>query len=900
MGDKNGRDRATDRLAGERYRALFENTAVGVAMFDLSGRLIEANAAFQRLLGYSLDELKTLEYGAYNHSEDIQEEQRLYDELLRGERSRYQIEKRYVRKDGEVIWVDVSVCTVQGENGQAEFTIGTVQNVTARKEAELAVRENERRRDAELDALVQSMPGAVFVGDATGISRANQRGLDLLGYDSIEQIPSDVGQFLREFAVRDGRTGQPIGRETSIFTRALNGEVAQDEAVLRNARTGQEVVLQAAAAPIRMDSETVGAVLVALDVTERARAEDTLRFLGEASLVLAGSLDYETTLNSVANLVVPEWADWCTIELVDETGKPRNVAVAHADPSKIKWAREVQQRYPTNVNASTGVANVIRTGRPEIYSDIPDALLRASAVDEEHYEILQKVGMRSVLIAPLTAHGHTLGVITFIAAEAERRYTEADLPAIEELARMCALAVDNARLYSEAQREIDERRRAEEAVERLNKDLQRRVEELQAILDLAPVGFGIAMDPTSTYVKPNPALADMLGIHPQQNASSTGPGADKLPFKWLRNGLEIPAEELPIERAAREGITTRGMEVEIARNDGRRLTVLKYALPLYDERGNVRGSLGAVIDITDRKRAEMELKQLNETLEQRVGKRTAQLEEANRHLKGEITERRRAERAAEHTNDELVRRNRELQDFAYVASHDLQEPLRKIHSFADLLAGEYKDVVDEDGRMYLDRIQNAASRMSGLIHDLLQFSRVATQGQPFEKLDLNHIVNEVLTDLEVRIKEVSGKVEVGALPQIEADPVQMRQLFQNLIGNALKFHKPDVPPVVNVSGTILKSSNAHAAIRKTCRLEVSDNGIGFDEKYVDRIFSPFQRLHGRDEFAGTGMGLAIVRRIVERHHGTITAHSTPGKGSIFVVALPVEQVGDAENAEPAA
>jgi len=259
-------------------------------------------------------------------------------------------------------------------------------------------------------------------------------------------------------------------------------------------------------------------------------------------------------------------------------------------------------------------------------------------------------------------------------------------------------------------------------------------------------------------------------------------------------------------------------------------------------------------------------------------------------IQRDVTERKQAEQELARINTELEHRNRELQDFAYVASHDLQEPLRKIHAFADLMQEDYQDKVDETGTYYLHRMQDAAARMSGLINDLLAYSRVTIATRPFDTVDLNAVMADVLLDLEVRIEETGGHVTVTDLPTIKADATQMRQLLQNFVGNALKFHRPDVPPIVEIVGTLEAAPTPEGGpLGERCRLEVRDNGIGFDEKYRDRIFTPFQRLHGRGRYAGTGMGLAICRRIVERHQGTITAHSMPGEGATFVVLLPLHQ-----------
>jgi light-regulated signal transduction histidine kinase (bacteriophytochrome) len=253
---------------------------------------------------------------------------------------------------------------------------------------------------------------------------------------------------------------------------------------------------------------------------------------------------------------------------------------------------------------------------------------------------------------------------------------------------------------------------------------------------------------------------------------------------------------------------------------------------------------------------------MNSTLEQQVAERTAAVEE-------------RAE--------QLARSNAELEQFGYVASHDLQEPLRKIQAFGDRLEAKHGSRLDAEGRDYLRRMQEAAARSRSMINDLLAFSRVTSQAGSFAVTDLTAVAQEAVSDLQVQIEEAQGRVEVGELPSIEAEPDQMRRLLQNLIGNALKFRQDATPPLVRVQGRLL-----NGALTGRCELTVEDNGIGFDEQYLDRIFSIFQRLHSRSEYDGTGIGLAVCKKIVEHHAGTITAQSRPGEGSTFVIILPVK------------
>lgn len=233
---------------------------------------------------------------------------------------------------------------------------------------------------------------------------------------------------------------------------------------------------------------------------------------------------------------------------------------------------------------------------------------------------------------------------------------------------------------------------------------------------------------------------------------------------------------------------------------------------------------------------------------------------------------------------ELQRSNAELEQFASIASHDLQEPLRKVRTFTDQLAVMEAEHLSPKGQDYLTRTSNAAERMQNLIDDLLKFSRVATHGRPFAPVDLGQIAREVASDLETTITEAGASVHIGELPTVNADAFQIRQLLQNLLSNAVKFRTEGVPPEVWIDGDVSTD---------TVDIVVRDNGIGFDPQYSTRIFNIFERLHGRSVYAGTGIGLALVRKIAERHGGTVTAESRLGEGATFVVTLPMHQSEEA-------
>ena len=263
-----------------------------------------------------------------------------------------------------------------------------------------------------------------------------------------------------------------------------------------------------------------------------------------------------------------------------------------------------------------------------------------------------------------------------------------------------------------------------------------------------------------------------------------------------------------------------------------------------------------------------------------------ELEHQNETLASKVTE-----RTQELTlySDELSRSNRELEEFAFVASHDLQEPLRKIQAFSDRLESMFKDELGEKGIDYIARMKNAAQRMSNLINDLLEFSRVTTRGKDFVDTDLKQVLDEIVSDLEIAIKESNAQVSISNMPVIQADPSQMHQLFLNLLSNAVKFRRKDVAPIITVNYEhVHEFSDDHNTELDWQVITVKDNGIGFSQEYTDKIFVPFQRLHGRSQYKGTGIGLSVCRRIVERHGGTITAKSAADEGATFIIKLPVE------------
>ncbi len=394
--------------------------------------------------------------------------------------------------------------------------------------------------------------------------------------------------------------------------------------------------------------------------------------------------------------------------------------------------------------------------------------------------------------------------------------------------------------------------RSERLVEQRTRELRERGERLRAILQTAPDAIIVA-DERGVVESVNPATERMFGYC-----------AEELIGRELT--MLMPERLRELHRAGvrryRDNGPGRTVGGGVLRTYGMRKDGLEFPIELSVgevRHGEGRKFTGIIRDVTERKRAEDAIQSMNALLEERVQQRT----------------------------EELQRMVDELAQFASIASHDLQEPLRKVLVFGDRLRQQYEVALGDKGNDYLSRMLNAADRMSSLLNDLLELTRVTSKGRPFERVDLSNVVRGVLTDLEVALQESGGAVEVGDLPVIDADATQMRQLFQNLLSNALKFRCGERRPRVTISAeSPVRGGGGGGSL---CRLVVRDNGIGFDPKYAGVIFEPFHRLHGRSEYEGSGMGLAICRKIVERHGGRIAAEGLAGEGASFVIELPSRQ-----------
>ncbi len=374
----------------------------------------------------------------------------------------------------------------------------------------------------------------------------------------------------------------------------------------------------------------------------------------------------------------------------------------------------------------------------------------------------------------------------------------------------------------------------------------------------------------------NKAAADLWGREPEHGKEMW---CGALKAYGVDGITPIQPGDCPMARALQEGQSVHGVEMIIERPDGKRRNIISYPDPITDAEGNIVGGINLLMDITGLKKKEKELheskkryKRMADDLEKRIDERTRALQEVNRALQ---------------------KSNEELEQFAFIASHDMQEPLRKIRTFSQRLEQSAAKYFDEDNQLYLQKIKKSSDRMSNLINDILNYSKLDYADTQFEDVDLDTIVANVLEDFELKIEQKNASVIVGKLPVVKAMPLQMNQLLHNLISNSLKFARANEPGVINISARRVEGRDVQAHNlqiepgRQYYEIVVCDNGVGFEQEYAERVFNIFERLYTNEQYTGTGIGLALCKKIAHMHQGDIFAVSHPDIGTEIHVLLPV-------------
>ncbi len=640
------------------------------------------------------------------------------------------------------------------------------------------------RRESEerYRRLADAMPQIVWTSDVRGrAGYYNRRWFEYTG-----MRPEDADETAWTRVVHpDDLPGSTARLDLSLRT----GEVLEVEYRFLRA-DGQYRWHLGRAVPMRNDDGAVEFwVGTATDIHDRKRVEDAQRFLLEAGAELTSSLDYRRTLTAVAHLAVPQIADWCSVHVVEPDGSIRELEIAHADPEKIVFARELQQRYPPDPDVQTGAVQVIRSGEPLLVPEIDDELLAAGARDEIHLDLIRQLGLRSFVCAPFRARGRVLGAIAFAVAESGRIYDEVDLRVAEELGRRAATAIDSAQLFREVQ------------------------ERAQASLALASIADGVVLVDGEGIVRVwNNAAASITGI-PEEEARG----------RQLREVLSGWPEVEPLVPVA-EGPDARPESVPLEVG-GTELWLSIAAAALED------GVVYAFRDMTE-------------------------------------------ERAVEELRS----------DFVATVSHELRTPLSAIYGAAVTLRRPDLTIEPELQARLLDVIGEESVRLAQIVNDVLLASHLDS-GQlatTIEACDAVELARGVIAAAETRAPE--GVVfELAApddLPQVAVDEQQLRQIFVNLVDNAVKY-SPD-------GGTIaFRAEHADRVVR----FSVADEGLGIPSGERRQIFEKFYRLdpHMTRGIGGTGLGLYICRELARRLGGRIWVESNNGRGSVFQVEMPAAE-----------
>jgi PAS domain S-box-containing protein len=744
------------------FKTTFENASVAMTLTSLNGELLRVNHAFCDLTGYTEQELKGMKFLQLTFPDDLEENLKGFEKLKRGEIETFRMEKRYFRRNGKTIWVDMSAAIVEDESGKANYIITNIQDINERKEAEQTIKESERK----YKELVNNTRSIIIKQDTEGIiTFINEYAQNLFGYREDEIIGKKaIGIIVPEI--------ESTGRDLTLMIDNIlkdpdKFQVNINENIKKN---GEHIWVEWHNRALLDDKGIhIGHIAVGIDVTKRMIAERRITDSQKTFSELIERAPFGMYIIDSAFCIAH-------MNKSSQTGSFRNVHPVigrnFSEAMHILWPDLVAEEIISHFRHTLDTGESFYSPR---FTNLRNDVLTVESYEWELHRMTLPDGQ--------------FGVICYY-------YDSTDL-----------------------------------------RNAQDSLKESQKKLDIALENANIGIwewDLKSNEVIWDERTEKIFGFEP---------GTFDGKFKSFED--LVIEEDLPhISNSIKQTL-----ESDIPLETIFRIKPVNGVLKYISAKANLRKDKtgvpvdlsGVCVDITGMKEG--------------------------------------TEKTIINLNDELLRSNKDLQQFAYVASHDLQEPLRMVSSFAQMLKQRYHGQLDQDADEYIKYMVDGSKRMYDLLNSLLAYSRIQTKGKEFTRVDMNDLLEKVIQNLRLKIMERNATISVRKLPVMFADESQIIQLVQNLIENGLKFSSGD--PMIIISA---KSDNDMHVF------SFKDNGIGIEPQYFDRIFQIFQRLHTKEEYTGTGIGLAICLRIVERHGGKIWVESKRGKGSTFYFSIPAKEL----------
>lgn len=760
---------------------------------------------------------------------------------------------------------------------------GIVSDITERKRARQAVTESEER----FRTMADSAPVLLWLVGENGLrSFFNQAWLAFTGRNLAQELGNG---WLSSLHSED----QQAYLQAYLSTFKLH-QPFETEYRLKRADGEYRWILATDSPRFLPDGSFAGYIGSGIDITERKRTEEAQRFLAEASSILSASLDYEVTLENLAQLAVPYLADYCVVEMLQGPTSLQLVAVAHVKPAKIPLVRELRRVHPLDPYSDHDVARVLRSGQPELVKDISACTLTSYASSPEHLQLLQKLDPKSYMIVPLVARGRTLGVISFISAESGRSYSEANLTLAEDLARRAALAVDNARLYRQAQDVGENLRRAImvlgeqqqqlRTLQQLTNLLNQRLSDLPELLQLMVQAVCEAI-PGGQFC--------LIALYKQQYnllelTATAGINRNDLPKShlYIEGGIlgqvfstgesQLIQEEILDFRIQGQGIASI-CAVPIQSAQSGRLGVL--AIGNWDDSAAFSEE-NRILMIAFGEQAAIALN--NAQLINALEEREERLESQNQTLGRQNRELEHQRQQIQLQNLKLIEATQLKSQFLATMSHELRTPMNAITGFSQLLLRQRHSQLDPKQTDMVERILSNGKNLLTLINDILDLSKIEAGRLELnlEAFDLPELVTETVAELQSLADQKNLPVELQvnlADPRVVNDRLRLRQILINLLSNAIKF--TEAGRVVVCLETLKPDQ---------IEITVEDNGIGIDQTHLKNIFSEFWQVDQTTtrRYAGTGLGLAITARLVRMMQGTISVQSQLGEGSRFRIEVP--------------